>query len=100
MVIMHPTPQSDTGAAAQTISDTELRAGYSLGVATSHAEAKMVQLKEDTVDQIIVRCSATGFAFIINVAKRPPVGITHDETVWRDFGGPRCREAAFRHVSF
>jgi hypothetical protein len=40
-------------AAAQTISDTELRAGYCLGVAMSHAEAKTAELKEDTGDQII-----------------------------------------------
>jgi hypothetical protein len=41
------------GAAAQTISDTELQAGYCLGVATSKAEAKTEELKEEASDPIL-----------------------------------------------
>jgi hypothetical protein len=30
---------------------------------------------------------------IIDLAQRLPIGVTHDETVWRDFSSPRWREA-------
>ena len=41
--------------------------------------------------------AATGFALIINVSQRLTVGVTHDETVGRDFGRPWRREAAGGH---
>ena len=43
------------GAAAQAISGTELQAGYCLGVATSEAEAKTEELKEEANDPILGR---------------------------------------------
>jgi hypothetical protein len=41
--------------------------------------------------------AATGFAFIIDLAQRLTVGVTHDETVGRHFDRPRRREAADSH---
>jgi hypothetical protein len=40
-------------AAAQPISDTELQAGYCLGVSTSQAEMKAAELKEEANDPIL-----------------------------------------------
>jgi hypothetical protein len=41
--------------------------------------------------------AATGFVLIISVAQRLTIGVTHDETVWRDFGRPRWWEATLGH---
>ena len=40
-------------AAAQTMSETELQAGYCLGVSTSQAEIKIAELKEEANDPIL-----------------------------------------------
>jgi hypothetical protein len=43
-----------SSAAAQPISDTELQAGYCLGVSTSQAEAKTAELREEASDPILM----------------------------------------------
>src|SRR5690242_1926391 len=40
------------------------------------------------------RRAPTEFTLIIDIRQLLPASVTHDETVWREFGSPRRREAA------
>ena len=53
-------------------------------------------LKAQVVEQR--RSASPRLTLIIDVAQRLTIGVTHDETVWRDFGSPRRREAAGGHI--